>query len=156
MSNGKLIDERIYPDLQQMFDDMRSQGLNHVITSSYRDRTLQKELFKEEINMNKSLGYSQEDATSLAESLVARPGFSEHETGLALDINLDAGGNTEDVYHWLSNNSYKYGFVIRYPEGKTYITGIQHEPWHIRYVGKEASEVIFNESLCLEEYLDKY
>ena len=69
--------------------------------------------------MNKSLGYSQEDATSLAESLVARPGFSEHETGLALDINLDAGGNNEDVYHWLANNSYKYGFVIRYPEGKT-------------------------------------
>ena len=54
-------------------------------------------MFKEEINMNKSLGYSQEDATSLSESLVARPGFSEHETGLALDINLDAGGNNEDV-----------------------------------------------------------
>lgn len=106
--------------------------------------------------MNKSLGYSQEDATSLAEILVARPGFSEYETGLALDINLDAGGNNEDVYHWLANNSYKYGFVIRYPEGKTYITGIQHEPWHIRYVGKEAAEVIFNESLCLEEYLKIY
>lgn len=156
LSNGKLIDERIYPDLQQMFDDMRSQGLNPVITSAYRDRNLQKDLLKEEINMNKSLGYSQEEATTLAESLVARPGFSEHETGLALDINLDSGSNNEDIYYWLANNSYKYGFIIRYPEGKTYITGIQHEPWHIRYVGTEAAEIIFNESLCLEEYLDIY
>lgn len=126
------------------FDDMRNQGLNPVITSAYRDRNLQKDLLKEEIDMNKSLGYSQEEATTLAESLVARPGFSEHETGLALDINLDTGSNNEDVYYWLANNSYKYGFIIRYPEGKTSITGILYEPWHIRYLGKEAAEVMYN------------
>lgn len=80
----------------------------------------------------------------MAESLVARPGFSEHETGLALDINLDTGINNEDVYYWLVNNSYKYGFIIRYPEGKTSITGILYEPWHIRYLGKEAAEVMYN------------
>lgn len=126
------------------FDDMRNQGLNPVITSAYRDRNLQKDLLKEEIDMNKSLGYSQEEATTLAESLVARPGFSEHETGLALDINLDTGSNNEDVYYWLANNSYKYGFIIRYPEGKTSITGILYEPWHIRYLEKEAAEVMYN------------
>lgn len=126
------------------FDDMRNQGLNPVITSAYRDRNLQKDLLKEEIDMNKSLGYSQEEATTLTESLVARPGFSEHETGLALDINLDTGSNNEDMYYWLANNSYKYGFIIRYPEGKTSITGILYEPWHIRYLGKEAAEVMYN------------
>ena len=126
------------------FDDMRNQGLNPVITSAYRDRNLQKDLLKEEIDMNKSLGYYQEEATTLAESLVARPGFNEHETGLALDINLDTGSNNEDVYYWLANNSYKYGFIIRYPEGKTSITGILYEPWHIRYFGKEAAEVMYN------------
>ena len=77
------------------------------------------------------------------------PGTSEHELGLAVDIN----GASYDLYIWLQQNSWRYGFIQRYPEDKTAITGISHEPWHYRYVGKEAAGEIYESGLCLEEYL---
>jgi zinc D-Ala-D-Ala carboxypeptidase len=153
LSNGKLIDERIYPDLQEMFDDMRSIGIFPKIYSAYRNKETQQELLNKEINDYKDLGHSKKEATSLAEKWVAPPSYSEHETGLALDINSEDGNTDEEVYSWLANNSYKYGFIIRYPQDKTYITGINYEPWHIRYVGKIAAEEIYNNQFCLEEYL---
>ena len=153
LSNGKLVDERIYPDLQEMFDDMRNSGIFPKIYSAYRNKELQQELLDKEINDYKELGHSKKEATSLAKEWVAPPSYSEHETGLALDVNSEDGSADEEVYNWLANNSYKYGFIIRYPQDKTYITGINYEPWHIRYVGKAAAEEIYTNQFCLEEYL---
>jgi D-alanyl-D-alanine carboxypeptidase len=91
---------------------------------------------------------------------VALPGTSEHQTGLALDIvssnNQTLEKEQEDTpeQQWLINNSYKYGFILRYPSEKSNITGISYEPWHYRYVGRETAKIIHDSGICLEEYLD--
>ena len=75
--------------------------------------------------------------------------------GIAVDINADTSKcSRDDVYNWLLENSYKYGFIQRYPSGKTSITGVANEPWHYRYVGKDAAEAIHQSGMCLEEYID--
>jgi len=90
---------------------------------------------------------------------VALPGTSEHQTGLAVDI-VDAGYQSLDekqertaVQQWLMKNSWRYGFILRYPNHKSDITGIYYEPWHYRYVGKEAAKEIYEKDICLEEYI---
>ena len=92
-----------------------------------------------------------------AEKYVAIPDTSEHQLGLSVDINADTDKcSSEKVYQWLDENAYKYGFVKRYPEDKTDITGISNEPWHYRYVGTTVAKIMKEENLCLEEYLGKY
>ena len=92
-----------------------------------------------------------------AEKYVAIPDTSEHQLGLSVDINANTDKcSSEKVYQWLDENAYKYGFVKRYPEDKTDITGISNEPWHYRYVGKTVAKIMKEENLCLEEYLEKY
>ena len=92
-----------------------------------------------------------------AEKYVAIPDTSEHQLGLSVDINADTDKcSSEKVYPWLDENAYKYGFVKRYPEDKTDITGISNEPWHYRYVGTTVAKIMKEENLCLEEYLEKY
>lgn len=92
-----------------------------------------------------------------AEKYVAIPDTSEHQLGLSVDINADTDKcSSEKVYQWLDENAYKYGFVKRYPEDKTDITGISNEPWHYRYVGMTVAKIMKEENLCLEEYLEKY
>ncbi len=91
----------------------------------------------------------------LAEKWLAIPGTSEHQLGIAVDINADKEkSSNEEVYEWLAENAYKYGFILRYPQSKEDITGTAYEPWHYRYVGEEAAEEIFNRQICLEEYFD--
>lgn len=160
LDNGHAIDERAYPDLMNMLNDCRADGLNPLICSSYRTMEKQQELFSNKINEYLSYGYSQEQAEQKAGELVAIPGTSEHQLGLALDIVdisyqiLDEKQENTDVQKWLMNNSYKYGFILRYPTDKSSITGISYEPWHYRYVGKEAAKKIYESQICLEEYLD--
>lgn len=160
LENGHGIDERAYDDLQDMINDCRAQGLNPLICSSYRTREKQEELFHNKVSQYLSYGYSQEDAEKAAGELVAIPGTSEHQLGLALDIVdvsyqiLDEKQEDTPVQQWLLNNSWKYGFVLRYPTDKSEITGISYEPWHYRYVGKEAAKEIYDKKICLEEYLD--
>lgn len=87
---------------------------------------------------------------------VAIPGTSEHQIGIAVDINADKTINSSDaVYTWLAENAHKYGFIKRYPSDKTDITGVINEPWHYRYVGKEAAKEIYSQGICLEEYIDE-
>lgn len=93
---------------------------------------------------------TESDAVKMAEQWVAVPGFSEHQLGFAVDIN----GETDELYSWLQQNSYKYGFIFRYPGNKTDITGIAEEVWHYRYVGTEAAAQMYENDLCLEEYLE--
>ena len=102
------------------------------------------------------------EAYSVSSQTVTVPGASEHEIGLALDIAADdfvelveAFADTDEG-KWLAEHSYEYGFILRYPKGKEYITGIVYEPWHFRYVGREAAAVIYREQITLEEFWDKY
>ena len=100
-------------------------------------------------------GKSKSEAKKLAEQWVAIPGTSEHQLGIAVDINADTTkSSSDDVYKWLEENAHTYGFIKRYPSNKTDITGIINEPWHYRYVGKEVASEIYSQGICLEEYID--
>lgn len=154
LSNGEQVASMIYPDLQEMFDDMRAQGIYPFVRAGYRSREMQEQVLEDRIASYRSEGYSKSRARELALETVAEPGTSEHELGLAVDINADDDRSTGDeVYAWLAENAYKYGFIQRYPKDKTEITGIDYEPWHYRYVGKSAAREIYNSGECLEEYL---
>ena len=156
LQNDQAVDERIYPALQEMFDDARAEGILPTISSSYRTAEKQQELMDEKIAEYQASGYDYETAKQLAEEWVAIPGTSEHQMGLSVDITT-ADWNQQDasvVWDWMMRNSYKYGFIQRYPENKTDITGIINEPWHYRYVGREAAQEIYEQGICLEEYLE--
>ena len=154
LRNGSIIDRRIYEDLQNMFDDARYAGFDPEVTSGYRSRKKQQQLFDDKKKEFKNQGYSNRKAEEAALQWVAEPGYSEHETGFAVDIN-EIGGNSQSLYKWLEQNCSKYGFILRYPAEKTDITGIEYEPWHFRYVGHDAAEYITANGLTLEEYLEK-
>jgi len=155
--NGYQVDERIYLNLQEMFDAARKSGVYPLIGEAYRTAAQQQKLLNDKINAYIAEGYSKSDAETLAKTWVAVPGTSEHQLGLALDINAENGKCTnEEVYQWLAKNSYKYGFILRYPSNKVEITGTSYEPWHYRYVGQEAAKEIHVQGICLEEYLNTY
>ncbi len=155
LSNGEKVDSRIYPQLQQMFDDARATGLALFVREGYRTYQDQKQILEERIQQYRDEGYSRSEAKKLAEEYVAIPGTSEHELGIAVDINADTSKCSSDaVYTWLADNAYRYGFIKRYPEDKVEITGAKNEPWHYRYVGVEAAQEIQEKGLCLEEYIE--
>lgn len=157
LSNGERVDKRIYPDLQKMFDDMRAQGHKPKVVSGYRSEVEQAIILENKCQEFMNQGYIRIIAKEKALEWVAQPGTSEHQLGIAVDINPDYSV-TKGVgfYEWLQSNAHKYGFINRYPADKVEITGISNEPWHYRYVGKEVAEIMFEENLCLEEYIDKY
>lgn len=134
--------------LEELVDAAKKDGIILFGNSGYRSYKSQENTYS---NRVKSQG------ERLADAYVAKPGFSEHQTGLCIDItnqdrNLIKG--TKEA-NWLAENCYKFGFIIRYPYGKKSITGIEYEPWHIRYVGKNAAKYIYNNEITLEEYLGK-
>ncbi|MCQ4636502.1 M15 family metallopeptidase [Anaerovorax odorimutans] len=153
------IDRRAYPGLKKMLEDARAAGLDPLICSSYRTNELQTRLFNEQVKAYQNRGYEKEAAEREAAVWVAVPGTSEHQTGLAADIvsvsnqNLNHSQENTAVQKWLMKNCWKYGFILRYPSDKNSITGIGYEPWHYRYVGKQAAKEIYEQSVCLEEYL---
>ena len=155
LRNNQSVDTRIYPDLQNMFDDMRKAKMKPLITSSYRTREEQQKMMDDKIAEFKAQGKSDEEAAQLAEEWVALPGTSEHELGISIDITSekDDADAKQAVWDWLKENSYKYGFIQRYPEDKIDITGIANEPWHYRYVGKDSAKRIYEQGVTLEEYL---
>lgn len=153
LSNGQMVDSRIYPYLQEMFDAARTEDVYPVVREGYRTAEEQQEILDDKIQSYINQGYSQVKAERTAKEWVALPGTSEHQLGIALDINADKSKcSNEDVYEWLAENAYKYGFVLRYPPGKQKITGTSYEPWHYRYVGEEAAKEIYERGICLEEY----
>lgn len=120
LSNGVQVDSRIYPDLQSMFDDMRTEGVYPVVGEGYRSEQQQQEMMQEKIDAYLAEGYSERKARKEAEKWVAKPNYSEHQLGLALDINADKSRCDNDtIYQWLSQNAYRYGFILRYPEKRT-------------------------------------
>lgn len=150
---GHRVDERIYPELQQMFDDARAAGIYPLINESFRTRERQQEIMDKYIAGYEAQGMSHEEATQKAREIVALPGTSEHELGLALDIIAEYDADSTATWEWLRGNCWKYGFILRYPADKEDITGISYEPWHFRYVGSPAAKEITDSGLCLEEYV---
>ncbi len=150
---GEKVDERIYEPLMEMLEAAKEGNwdLMPKVVSGYRTQEEQQALYDEKIAEYEGQGYSKKEAEQQAKQWVAVPGYSEHQLGVAVDIN----GATYDLYFWLQENSYKYGFIFRYPGGKTELTGTAEEVWHYRYVGKEAAAEIYQQGLCLEEYLDQ-
>ena len=162
LANGMEVDRRCYQDLQEMLAACEGAGLEPSICSGYRTLEYQQGLFDDKIRRLQEEGMSPEQARSEAATVVAVPGTSEHHLGLALDI-VDAGYPflTEEqeetpVQKWLIENSWKYGFILRYPSGKSDITGIIYEPWRYRYVGREVAAEVYASGLCFEEYLDQF
>ena len=153
LEDGHRIDERIYPDMQRMFDDALEAGYSLLVNEAFRTAEEQQTIMDNYIARYEASGMSHDDAVAEARKLVALPGTSEHQLGLALDI-IDASGDSWDAWEWLLNNCQRYGFILRYPYNKTEVTGISHEPWHFRYVGVEAAEEIMGSGLALEEYLE--
>ena len=159
LRNGQAVDSRCYPELQQMMDDCRAAGFDPLICASYRTMEKQEALFEDKEARLIREGCPENEVEAEAAKVVAYPGTSEHQLGLALDIvdvsyqQLDTEQENTPVQQWLMKNSWKYGFILRYPTDKSDITGIIYEPWHYRYVGKEAAAEIYENKLCLEEYL---
>ncbi len=155
-------DERIIEDLLDMIDAAKDDEINLAICSPYRDMNWQKVLFERKIKAYMAKDMTYMEAYKAASQTVTVPGASEHEVGISLDIvadtyyTLDEGFAETEAGMWLAGHCAEYGFILRYPEGKEHITGIEFEPWHFRYVGKDAAKVIMDEELCLEEFWEKY
>lgn len=140
------IDNTAYDNWKIMKNDAAAIGLEIKIVSGYRSYNYQKNLYD---------GNVIKDGKNLTDTYSARPGHSEHQTGLSFDIN-----STDDSFaatnegKWLNENAYLYGYIIRYPKGKEHITGYQYEPWHLRYVGKKLAKILYNngEWITMEEY----
>lgn len=159
-ANGYQVDVRIMQDLEAMFADARAAGRNPMICSAFREWDMQVSLYENKIErVMQEEGLTQEEAAIKASTVVAKPGTSEHQVGLALDIvssdyqELDEAQMETEDQKWLMENSWKYGFILRYPMDKSEITGVIFEPWHYRYVGKKAAKEITEQNLTLEEYV---
>lgn len=159
---GMRCDERIIDDLLLMMQAAKNEGVNLEVCSPYRGDNRQEYLFNRKIKNYMGQGMSYMEAYKTASQIVTVPGASEHQVGLALDIwsdnykSLDKGFEDTEAGKWLAEHSYEYGFILRYPEGKEYITSIEYEPWHFRYVGREAAMTMKQDNICLEEFWDKY
>jgi len=147
--DGCLMDSRIADAAKQLTQAARGQGYTVYLNSGYKT--------KDEINY----AYSKVEAgTRTAE--VAEPGTCEHQTGLCIDFTAgkngpkDATAADQPISGWLARHAHEYGFILRYPEGKEEITGVEYSPWHYRYVGVEAATYIKSKDLCLEEFLELY
>lgn len=153
-------DARIIDELLKMLQAAKRDGVNLVICSPYRDLSRQQMLFERKIDAYMKKGLSYMEAYKTAAQAVTVPGASEHQIGLAIDIvsdtyaSLNTGFADTDAGKWLAEHSCEYGFILRYPLGKEYITSIEFEPWHFRYVGKEAATVITSEGITLEEFVE--
>lgn len=137
------------PTANKAFELMRADaaklGLNIWNQSNFRSYQYQEQLYN---------SYVEKDGQEKADTYSARPGYSEHQTGFVIDMNTitDAFGKTKEG-KWIKDNCHKYGFIVRYPQGKENITGYKYEPWHIRYLGVEMATAIYDSGLTLEEYL---
>jgi D-alanyl-D-alanine carboxypeptidase len=148
----------LYEDLSAMLSDAKEAGYEYWIASAYRSRQRQQELVDEDVSALMQKGYTYEDALTETYRETMPAGHSEHETGLALDIlcsgnsNMDTTQADEPGNLWLLTHCSEYGFILRYPADKEDVTGISYEPWHFRYVGKEAAQYIMDNGITLEDF----
>ena len=157
-----MCDERIVNDLLAMMQAARDDNINLVIKSPYRPDSRQETNFNARIKKYMGQGCSYMEAYKRTSQVITVPGASEHQVGLALDIVCDSYDDLTEGFgetkagEWLAEHSCEYGFTLRYPAEKEYITGIVYEPWHFRYVGREAATIMRDEGICLEEFWDRY
>ena len=133
---------------KKMADAASKEGISIRNVSGYRSYSTQTYLYN---------NYVKKDGVKEADRYSARPGTSEHQTGLATDINSVSNSfeNTA-AFKWLSKNAYKYGFILRYPKGKEFLTGYMYEPWHYRYVGAEVAKIVYEKDITYDEYYATY
>ncbi len=158
VGNGQLMREDVAPIVLKMMSDARKQGVGISVVSGYRSASRQTMLYNRKVNYYKSLGCNDEDARRKAATVVNPPGYSEHQTGLCMDITdtsyrgLTTSQERTKGYQWILAHCAEYGFILRYPVGKENVTEVIYEPWHFRYVGKEAAIEIMQRGITLEEY----
>ncbi len=150
-TNNKFLRKEAKENFEKLSSDAKKIGYSIIAVSAYRDYDYQENLFN---------NYVKEKGENYALKCSAKAGHSEHQTGLSVDV---MGSNNDydqfeksKEFDWMKNNSYKYGFILRYPKGKEYITGFKYEPWHYRYVGKDIASIIYTEGITLEEYYKRY
>lgn len=148
------LDSRVSEHYSQMYAVAKQAGCVLTPYSGYHTYTLQENTYKRKVNYYVNQGMSDEEAAAKAQQQVLPAGCSEHNAGLSMDIVSASSDfvNTKE-YKWLCENAQNYGFILRYPEDKTSITGVNFEPWHWRYVGEKAAKEMKENNQCLEEYL---
>lgn len=151
VGNGQKMRSEAAEHVNKLLKDINADGLYLQAQSGFRSIDLQTRLYN---------NYVARDGVEEADTYSARPGSSEHHTGLAIDLSHD--GTLEETFEdtkqfeWLDKNAHKYGLILRYPKDKVYMTGYMYEPWHYRYVGVEVATLIKNEGITYEEYCVKY
>ena len=148
------LDSRVSERYAEMYAAAKLSGCVLTPYSGYHSYALQETNYNRKVNFYVNQGISAEEANQKASAQVLPAGCSEHNAGLAMDIVSASSDfiNTKE-YKWLCENAYNYGFILRYPEDKTAITGMNFEPWHWRYVGTQAAKEMKEKNQCLEEYL---
>lgn len=148
---NKYLQKEAKENFEKLSKDAALLGYKIIATSTYRTYDYQSELYD---------FYVKEKGLKYADNCSARPGHSEHQTGLAVDVegsNASYDDFEESIeFNWMRENAHKYGFILRYPKGKEHITGFKYEPWHYRYIGKEIATIIYNKNITLEEYKKDY
>lgn len=147
----------LYNDLNRMITFAKNDdGVEINVNSAYRPNSTQANIFNSYVKDYQNQGYSYNAAVKMTKISVAEPGYSEHETGLAIDFSEPGNyAKNNKMWDWLDKNAYKYGFIKRYPSNKTNITRVKHEPWHYRYVGIDLAKEIYESKLTLEEFLEQ-
>jgi zinc D-Ala-D-Ala carboxypeptidase len=140
----------IAPSLESLYRSMSAAGFDMMLISGYRSEKTQADLYN---------GYVSQQGQQVADRLSAKPGTSEHQTGLVVDLGrsdskceLDQCLGDTPEGKWLADHAHEYGFIIRYLPGKESVTGYMYEPWHLRYVGKELAEELYNKQQTMEEF----
>lgn len=165
-SVGKQFDARAVAEFDAMIADAKKDGIELLVNSTHRRFSQSEVNYNAKVSEYVDGGMTQAEAKKEAAKLIAPPGYSEHNLGLAADIITKGFWNKyadlvpefqdDPGYKWLIENCANYGFILRYPENKTLITGIVYEPWHYRYVGKEAAKFIMDKNITLEEFVANY
>ena len=154
-NEGYMFDSRAYGAYKDMTAAAWEDGVNIYAISAYRSYERQQTLYKQRIQRFLDQGLSQEEATEKAGTIVAVPGTSEHQIGLAIDFNsVEQEFENTKAGKWLAENCTDYGFILRYPTDKTELTGIIYEPWHFRFVGVKHAKRMEELDMCLEEYVE--
>ncbi len=155
--NGSLkqIDKNVWPYMKAMIDAAWADGVKLYVWSPYRSYDTQNMLFQKQVNRCIQNGTPADQAEAQAATVVARPGTSEHHTGLAADFNMaDDKFETTEMYAWMQQHAEDYGFIMRYSGEKQSITGVIHESWHYRFVGINTAKEMNRLDMCLEEYVE--
>ena len=162
VGDNERMDGRVAPALTALIEAARADGHSVYVCSGYRDYDTQSWIYWNHIDTYEAQGMTYEEADAATRLAVNYPGSSEHQSGLSVDL-LESPQQDMEPYIggsglmlWLEQHCADYGFVIRYPDGKTDITGVEYEPWHLRYVGGTAARYMMDNGLCLEEFLALY